>query len=76
MIYPVMNMLLDAPALKVADIGIAVAAATDAVRGASGIVLTEPGLACFALGSDVVGFWRRRGQIQVEEKRHAGARGS
>uniref|UniRef100_A0ACD5TSA9 Uncharacterized protein n=1 Tax=Avena sativa TaxID=4498 RepID=A0ACD5TSA9_AVESA len=34
----------DAPALKVADIGIAVADATDAARGASDIVLTEPGL--------------------------------
>ncbi|XP_008649034.1 ATPase 2, plasma membrane-type [Zea mays] len=34
----------DAPALKKADIGIAVADATDAARGASDIVLTEPGL--------------------------------
>lgn len=34
----------DAPALKKADIGIAVAGATDAARGASDIVLTEPGL--------------------------------
>ena len=34
----------DAPALKAADIGIAVADATDAARGASDIVLTEPGL--------------------------------
>ncbi|CAA3014271.1 plasma membrane ATPase 4 [Olea europaea subsp. europaea] len=34
----------DAPALKRADIGIAVADATDAARGASDIVLTEPGL--------------------------------
>jgi H+-transporting ATPase len=34
----------DAPALKKADIGIAVAYATDAARGASDIVLTEPGL--------------------------------
>lgn len=34
----------DAPALKVADIGIAVADATDAARSASDIVLTEPGL--------------------------------
>ncbi|CAN1224056.1 Plasma membrane ATPase [Linum perenne] len=33
----------DAPALKRADIGIAVADATDAARGASDIVLTEPG---------------------------------
>ncbi|KAE8714000.1 Plasma membrane ATPase [Hibiscus syriacus] len=34
----------DAPALKIADIGIAVAGATDAARSASDIVLTEPGL--------------------------------
>ncbi|KAJ0233302.1 ATPase 5 [Hirschfeldia incana] len=34
----------DTSALKKADIGIAVAGATDAARGASDIVLTEPGL--------------------------------
>ncbi|KAL5217403.1 hypothetical protein ABZP36_018087 [Zizania latifolia] len=34
----------DAPALKKADIGIAVSDATDAARGAADIVLTEPGL--------------------------------
>ncbi|KAH9713946.1 ATPase 10 plasma membrane-type [Citrus sinensis] len=34
----------DAPALKKADIGIAVAGATEAARGAADIVLTEPGL--------------------------------
>ncbi|THG00038.1 hypothetical protein TEA_017575 [Camellia sinensis var. sinensis] len=39
----------DAPALKKADIGIAVADATDAARGASDIVLTEPGLSIYAV---------------------------
>ncbi|KAG6677384.1 hypothetical protein I3842_14G023600 [Carya illinoinensis] len=34
----------NAPALKIADIGIAVADSTDAARSASDIVLTEPGL--------------------------------
>ena len=34
----------DAPALKKADIGIFIANATDVARGASNIVLTEPGL--------------------------------
>ncbi|XXG56724.1 hypothetical protein AAC387_Pa03g4066 [Persea americana] len=36
--------LNDAPALKKADIGIAVAGATDVARNASDIILTEPGL--------------------------------
>ncbi|KAG8374678.1 hypothetical protein BUALT_Bualt10G0020900 [Buddleja alternifolia] len=39
----------DAPALKVADIGIAVADSTDAARSASDIVLTEPGLSIYAV---------------------------
>ena len=40
----------DAPALKKADIGIAVADATDAARSASDIVLTEPGLSVIFQG--------------------------
>ncbi|KAM7512174.1 hypothetical protein LguiB_011049 [Lonicera macranthoides] len=39
----------DAPALKKADIGIAVADSTDAARSASDIVLTEPGLSIYAV---------------------------
>ncbi|XP_077222512.1 plasma membrane ATPase 2-like [Tasmannia lanceolata] len=39
----------DAPALKKADIGIAVADATDAARSASDIVLTEPWLSIYAV---------------------------
>lgn len=35
----------DAPALRQAQIGIAVSSATDAAKGAAGMVLTEPGLA-------------------------------
>ncbi|KAM0069880.1 putative P-type H(+)-exporting transporter [Helianthus debilis subsp. tardiflorus] len=37
----------DAPALKKADIGIAVADSTDAAPSASDIVLTEPGLSAY-----------------------------
>lgn len=44
----------DAPALKIADIGIAVADATDAARSASDIVLTEPGLSVIDPDSKVV----------------------
>ncbi|XP_047941944.1 plasma membrane ATPase 2-like isoform X2 [Salvia hispanica] len=47
----------DAPALKKADIGIAVADATDAARSASDIVLTEPGLSvivCAVLSSRAI----------------------
>ncbi|KAI3844039.1 hypothetical protein MKX03_007057 [Papaver bracteatum] len=39
----------DAPALKKADIGIAVADSTDAARSAFDIVLTEPGLSIYAV---------------------------
>lgn len=39
----------DAPALKRAELGIAVASATDAAKAAAGIVLVDPGLAGVAL---------------------------
>jgi H+-transporting ATPase len=38
----------DAPALKRADVGIAVSGATDAARASADIVLTEPGLSTIA----------------------------
>lgn len=40
----------DAPALKVADVGIAVAGATDAARAAADIILTEEGLSTIIHG--------------------------
>lgn len=40
----------DAPALHIADVGIAVADATDAARAASDIVLTQEGLSCIVDG--------------------------
>ncbi|KAK9802623.1 hypothetical protein WJX73_006394 [Symbiochloris irregularis] len=43
----------DAPALKKADVGIAVDGATDAARGAADIVLTKPGLS--AIVSAIIG---------------------
>ena len=43
----------DAPALKKADVGIAVDGATDAARGAADIVLTQPGL--YAIVAAVIG---------------------
>ncbi|RWV77402.1 hypothetical protein GW17_00061769, partial [Ensete ventricosum] len=54
----------DAPALKKADIGIAVADATDAARSASDIVLTEPGLSVIisAVLTSRIG-WRWAGVI-------------
>jgi len=43
----------DAPALKRADVGIAVAGATDAARAAADIVLTEEGLSTIVLGIEI-----------------------
>eukprot|EP01097_Dermamoeba_algensis_P005999 TRINITY_DN3779_c0_g1_i1.p1 TRINITY_DN3779_c0_g1~~TRINITY_DN3779_c0_g1_i1.p1 ORF type:complete len:723 (+),score=174.93 TRINITY_DN3779_c0_g1_i1:1118-3286(+) len=43
----------DAPALKRADVGIAVAGATDAARAAADIVLTREGLSTIVLGMEV-----------------------
>jgi H+-transporting ATPase len=43
----------DAPALKQADVGVAVAGATDAARAAADIVLTQPGLSTIILGITV-----------------------
>ena len=43
----------DAPALKRADVGIAVAGATDAARAAADIVLTQEGLSTIVLGMEV-----------------------
>lgn len=40
----------DAPALKVADVGIAVAGSTDAARAAADIILTEEGLSTIIHG--------------------------
>jgi len=43
----------DAPALKRADVGIAVAGATDAARAAADIVLTQEGLSTIILGMEI-----------------------
>eukprot|EP00667_Euglena_gracilis_P001290 EG_transcript_1290 len=50
----------DAPALKAADVGIAVAGATDAARAAAAIVLTKEGLSTIVEGMEIArGIFRR-----------------
>jgi H+-transporting ATPase len=50
----------DAPALKAADVGIAVAGATDAARAAAAIVLTKEGLSTIVSGMEIArGIFRR-----------------
>jgi len=50
----------DAPALKAADVGIAVAGATDAARAAAAIVLTKEGLSTIVNGMEISrGIFRR-----------------
>ncbi len=43
----------DAPALKRADVGIAVAGATDAARAVADIILTREGLGAIVLGMEI-----------------------
>ena len=55
----------DAPALKQADVGIAVEGATDAARAASDIVLSQPGLSTIIKGIEVAREIFQRMQARV-----------
>jgi P-type E1-E2 ATPase len=56
----------DAPALKQADVGIAVHGATDAARAASDIVLSQPGLSTIITGIQVARVIFQRMQVSPE----------
>ena len=50
----------DAPALSLANVGVAVAGASDAARSAADIVLTEPGLSTMIDGKIFLCTWKKK----------------